>query len=99
MTTCAYCEQRATVKIPSNPGRVCVTHAVEFWAALFDVVKERAVPAESRVDRCSCGSCKELTAAHARAFGAAAVDVAPQPSVPTTRRPRPSAAHQPARNA
>jgi hypothetical protein len=66
MTTCAYCELPATVKIPSNPGRVCVTHAVEFWTALFDVVKERAaVPAVAPPVPCRCRSCNDLTAARA----------------------------------
>jgi hypothetical protein len=80
MTTCAYCEQRATVKIPSNPGRVCVTHAVEFWTAVFDVVKERAVAAASRPVPCSCRSCNELTAA--RAFNTAAAGLSSRPPMP-----------------
>jgi hypothetical protein len=45
MTICAYCELPATAKIPSNPDRVCETHAVEFWTALFNVVNERAAAA------------------------------------------------------
>ena len=76
MTTCAYCELPATVKIPSNPSRVCVSHAVEFWAALFDVVKERTVPAALRPVPCSCRSCNELTAT--RALAAEAVALWPQ---------------------
>lgn len=76
MTTCAYCEQRATVKIPSNPGQVCLTHALEFWTALFDVVKQRAVPVEAREVPCACGACNELT--QARLLSAAAADRFPQ---------------------
>ena len=71
MTTCAYCEQPATVKIPSNPAGVCVSHAVEFWGALFEVVKDRAIPVPARPVPCSCIACNDLTAARALGIEAA----------------------------
>jgi hypothetical protein len=42
MTCCAYCGQRATLEIPSTPGQVCVTHAIEFWTGLLAHVKDRS---------------------------------------------------------
>jgi copper chaperone CopZ len=33
--TCDYCEARATTQIPTIPGRVCETHAREFWIGLL----------------------------------------------------------------
>jgi len=33
------------VDIPSNPGRVCLAHALEFWTELLAYVKDRsAIP-------------------------------------------------------
>ena len=33
--SCAYCERRATGKIPSTPEAVCAAHAREFWTGLL----------------------------------------------------------------
>jgi hypothetical protein len=35
MASCAYCDKVATENIPSDSGRVCVTHAMEFWTGLL----------------------------------------------------------------
>lgn len=40
MATCAYCQLPATATIPATPGRVCVTHAIEFWGAFLAFAKE-----------------------------------------------------------
>ena len=36
MTRCSYCERQGTLTIVSNPGTVCVEHALEFWAGLLE---------------------------------------------------------------
>jgi hypothetical protein len=35
MASCAHCEKVATENIPSDSGRVCITHAIEFWTGLL----------------------------------------------------------------
>src|SRR5687767_103995 len=40
MATCEYCQLPATATIPATPGRVCVTHAIEFWGAFLAFAKE-----------------------------------------------------------
>ena len=72
VTWCAYCGQRATVEIPSNPGRVCPTHAVEFWTGLLAYVHDHAGQWERKQKACACGPCKELSAARKLAAIAAA---------------------------
>src|SRR4051812_44117023 len=42
---CDYCAGEAVVRIPENPGEVCVTHAIAFWTGLLDYA--RAHPPES----------------------------------------------------
>lgn len=32
---CDYCRDEATARIPSNPGEVCRTHAIEYWTGLM----------------------------------------------------------------
>jgi len=32
---CDSCSQLATVRIPEEPGRVCLTHAIEFWTGFM----------------------------------------------------------------
>jgi hypothetical protein len=89
VTWCAYCGQPATVDIPSNPGRVCLTHALEFWTGLLAYVRDRSGPCERREKAYACGSCDEPSALKARKVPAVAA-AGPQPgvteSVPT--RPR-----------
>lgn len=31
---CAYCDQPATLRIPSLPEQVCLTHTIAFWKEL-----------------------------------------------------------------
>ena len=38
---CAFCEQPAAANIPSNPGRVRPTHALEFWTGLLAYSRNR----------------------------------------------------------
>jgi hypothetical protein len=40
VASCAYCGRQATVDIPSIPGSVCLTDALEFWVALLVYVKD-----------------------------------------------------------
>jgi hypothetical protein len=37
---CNYCTHEATSRIPSNPGEVCPTHAIEFWTGLLAYAKK-----------------------------------------------------------
>ena len=80
MTCCAYCGQRATVHIPSNPEHVCRTHAVEFWTGLMAYVKDRADPGETQDTPCTCEACNQLSAVNARLIAVAA-GAAPLPAV------------------
>ena len=41
MAPCAYCETPATETIPSDAGRVCRSHAIEFWTGLIAHVVAR----------------------------------------------------------
>jgi hypothetical protein len=63
---CSYCRERATVRIPSVPGDVCLTHALEYWSELFAHVKANADPGEKPEAPCTCLSCKRLSASNAR---------------------------------
>jgi hypothetical protein len=85
MTCCAYCEQLATKTIVSNPDRVCLEHALEFWTGLLvyasDCRREPCVKGEAL---CSCRSCEELGALYLRAAAIAAAG--PSPRYP--ERPR-----------
>jgi hypothetical protein len=78
VTSCAYCGQRATVHIPSNPEHVCRTHAVEFWTGLMAYVKDRTDPCETPDTPCTCESCNQLSAVSARLTAVAAGGAAPQ---------------------
>ena len=48
MVFCAYCEKVATENIPSDSGRVCVTHAIEFWTGLLAHAVGRRKESEHR---------------------------------------------------
>jgi hypothetical protein len=52
MASCSYCHQQATANIPATPGRVCVTHAIEFWTAFLAFAKEARQDAETPEDPC-----------------------------------------------
>jgi hypothetical protein len=45
MSTCAYCQLPSSASIPANPGRVCVTHAIEFWTAFLAFAKQARLEA------------------------------------------------------
>lgn len=36
---CDYCLDEATARIPSNPGDVCRSHAIEYWTSLLAYAK------------------------------------------------------------
>jgi hypothetical protein len=66
VTSCAYCGQRATVHIPSNPEHVCREHAVEFWTGLLAYVKDRTDHRETPDTPCTCRTCNQLSAVSSR---------------------------------
>jgi hypothetical protein len=72
VASCAYCGQRATVAIPSNPDRVCSTHAQEFWTAVFAEVRNRSDLCEHHNRFSNCSVCQELAALKERKVAAIA---------------------------
>jgi hypothetical protein len=40
-TRCAFCARPALESIPSNTGRVCPAHALEFWTELIAYATNR----------------------------------------------------------
>ena len=64
--SCAYCEQKATLKIVSCPDKVCLEHALEFWNGLLEYAKDHAGPCVREDGLCGCRSCEELGVAYAR---------------------------------
>ena len=40
---CDYCLDEATARIPSNPGEVCRTHAIEYWTGLIAYSKAQRI--------------------------------------------------------
>jgi hypothetical protein len=90
VTSCAYCGQRATVHIPSNPEHVCREHAVEFWAGLLAYVKDRTDHRETPDTPCTCRTCNQLSAVSSR-LSVIAGDVTAPPAAepvpaPSSRR-------------
>lgn len=59
MTFCAYCRQRATVKIPSIPGRVCFDHALEFWTGLLAYANDHSEGGQRQGTPCTCEACNQ----------------------------------------
>jgi hypothetical protein len=49
MRYCVYCGQRATLEIPSTPGEVCLTHAIEFWTGLLAHVRQRSTELQTEL--------------------------------------------------
>jgi hypothetical protein len=78
MVCCAYCGEQATLKIVSNPEQVCLEHALEFWTALLDYVREHAEPCVKHDGPCACRSCEDLSASYQRARAIAAAGPAPK---------------------
>ena len=81
MASCAYCGQRATVAIPSNPDRVCPTHAVEFWTAVFAEVRNRSTLCVHHKSLSTCGMCQQLSALKEQKVAAIAA-AGPSPALP-----------------
>lgn len=77
MMCCAYCDQRATLKIVACPDKVCAEHALEFWNGLMAYVRDHAEPCVREGGLCSCRSCEELGAAYTRARAIAAAGPSP----------------------
>jgi hypothetical protein len=71
MMYCAYCGQPATMQIVSNPERVCLEHALEFWTGLLVYAKDHADPCVRQERLCTCRLCEGLSAADRRAIAAA----------------------------
>lgn len=57
-------------KHPGNPERVCLTHALEFWAGLLVYVKEHSELRETQETPCACVTCHQLSALTLSAFDA-----------------------------
>ena len=86
MAYCAYCDEWAVIDIPATPSPVCLEHAVEFWTGLLTYARERSKHAEPLKTHAACATCKELSAARARAMDA--VDAAGRaPAPPAAPRP------------
>ncbi len=78
MTTCAYCNQPATLVIIANPHRVCYTHALEFWTGLLAYTHGRYDPCVRGTDEvCTCPMCEESDDAQTRAFAISMVGRSP----------------------
>jgi hypothetical protein len=72
MTCCAYCGDQATDDIPATPGRVCRTHAQEFWTGLLTYVKGQSKPTEQVETPCACGVCNDMSMVKLRMIAAGA---------------------------
>jgi hypothetical protein len=72
MTSCAYCGEHATEEIPAAPGRVCRTHAQEFWTGLLTYVKDQSKPTEQTETPCACGVCNDMSMVKLRMIAAGA---------------------------
>jgi hypothetical protein len=72
MTCCAYCGDQATDDIPATPGRVCRTHAQEFWTGLLTYVKGQSKPVEQVETPCACGVCNDMSMVKLRMIAAGA---------------------------
>jgi hypothetical protein len=62
MMCCAYCSQPATMQIVSNPERVCLEHALEFWTGLLVYAKDHSDPCVRQERLCSCRWCEVVSA-------------------------------------
>jgi hypothetical protein len=72
--------------IVSNPDRVCLEHALEFWTGLLVFATDRSEPCVKTEQLCSCGSCKELSASYLHAAAIAATPRSPGDHVRSTMR-------------
>lgn len=67
--------------IPSNPDRVCPTHAIEFWATVFAEVRNRSSLCVHHKRLSTCGTCQQLSALKEQKVAAIAA-AGPSPAVP-----------------
>jgi hypothetical protein len=72
MTCCTYCGEQATEDIPAVPGRVCRTHAQEFWTGLLTYVKSQSKPVDQPETPCECGVCNDMSMVKLRMIAAGA---------------------------
>ena len=86
---CPYCGQQATVDIPSTPGSVCLTHALEFWTGLLAYVNDRSDHGKNQMVPCTCRVCTQLSALNARSTLAAAAGSSPRGTEERSDSPRP----------
>jgi hypothetical protein len=77
MAHCAYCGQPATMRIVSNPDRVCFAHALEFWNGLMAYAVDRSDPCVKDEGMCTCSACDELSASRRTAFAIASAGPCP----------------------
>ena len=59
------------MQIVSNPERVCLEHALEFWTGLLVYAKGHSDPCVRQVRLCTCRLCAGLSAPDRRAISAA----------------------------
>ena len=78
MMCCPYCSQPATIMIISNPERVCLEHALEFWTGLLVYAKDVSDLCLGHERLCTCPSCEELSASNRRAIAIAAAGPSPR---------------------
>ena len=86
---CPYCGQQATLDIPSTPGSVCLTHALEFWTGLLAYVNDRSDQGENQKVPCTCHVCNQLSPLNARTIPAAAAASSPRDTEERSDSPRP----------
>jgi hypothetical protein len=79
MTCCAYCEQPATMTIVSNPERVCLEHAVEFWSGLLVYARDRRQdPCVKHEQVCTCQACEQSGESYLRTLAIAKAGPSPR---------------------
>jgi hypothetical protein len=74
--------QPATIMIMSNPERVCLDHALEFWTGLLVYAKDVPDRCLGHDRLCTCRSCEELSASDRRAMAIAAAGPSPRDQEP-----------------
>ena len=77
MATCSYCDQPASVTIVSDPQRVCIEHALEFWTGLLAYASLRSATCVKQERLCTCPSCEEWSASQLRSVAIASVGPSP----------------------
>ena len=82
MMSCAYCGQKATTSVVSNPHQVCLAHAVEYWTGLLNYVTDRANPCVKRAEACGCRRCEAARRASRRGAAIAAAGPCPTNHAP-----------------